>query len=353
MTTYADQTVMVDRPRYEKLQQDLHPRLVSLEERERIADLSRAGCSIRQIAQDLGRAPSTVSRELRRNRSQHGPYHPYAAHRKAAKRRPRPKSRKLVACGPLRAYVQEKLSEFWSPEQISRTLRVDYPTDLGMRVATETIYQTLYVQGRGQLRREIAAALRNGKARRTPRRQTQKRQQRFTDPMVMISERPPEVADRAVPGHWEGDLIIGREGGSQIGTLVERSTRYVMLVHLPGSRDAATTREALTKTMSHLPAHLRRSLTWDQGGEMAEHKRFSIATDIPVFSCDPASPWQRGSNENTNRLLRQYFPKGTDLSRHSPEELARVAQQLNTRPRKTLGWDTPAQRLNKLLQSTL
>lgn len=351
MTTYSDQTVLVDRPRFEKLQQNLHPRLISLEEREKIRDLTRDGHSLRNVARILGRAPSTISREIRRNLSREGTYHPYAAHRKAADRRPRPKLRKLVASAPLRAYVQEKLSEFWSPEQISRTLRMDYPSDPGMRVATETIYQTLYLQGRGQLRREVAAALRNGKARRISRRQAQKRQPRFTDPMVMISDRPPEVADRAVPGHWEGDLIIGKEGASQIGTLVERTTRFVMLVHLPLTRDATTVRNALVQTMSQLPAHLRRSLTWDQGVEMAEHKKFAIAADMPVFFCDPASPWQRGSNENTNRLLRQYFPKGTDLSVHAPVELARVAGQLNTRPRKTLGWETPAQRLAALLAS--
>lgn len=331
------------------LDRPIHPKFLSLEEREQIRDFSRAGSSIRDIARSLGRPPSTISGEIRRNLSTPGIYHPYAAHRKAVNRRPRPKPRKLATSGPLRTYVQGKLSAFWSPEQISRSLKVDHPNAPEMRVATETIYQTLYLQGRGQLRREIAAVLRNGKVRRTPRRQAQKRQPRFTDPIVMISDRPAEAADRSVPGHWEGDLIIGKDSASQIGTLVERSTRYVMLVHLPGTRDATTVREALLSTMSQLPSHLRRSLTWDQGAEMAEHKKFSAAASMPVYFCDPASPWQRGSNENTNRLLRQYFPKGSDLSAHGCEELERVARQLNTRPRKTLGWKTPAAQLAALL----
>ncbi|MBR7673541.1 IS30 family transposase, partial [Streptomyces daliensis] len=228
-------------------------------------------------------------------------------------------------------------------------LRRHFPHRPEMHVVHETVYQTLYVQGRGQLRRELAGALRSGRARRRPHRQANCRQPRFTDPMVMISERPAEAAERAVPGHWEGDLIIGKDSGSAIGTLVERSTRYVMLLHLPTDHTAASVRDALTQTAQKLPQHLKRSLTWDQGAEMAAHRSFTLATDIPVYFCDPASPWQRGSNENTNGLLRQYFPKGTDLSVHTREHLDAVATQLNRRPRKTLGWETPAERLHKLL----
>jgi transposase, IS30 family len=219
-----------------------------------------------------------------------------------------------------------------------------------MRVCPETIYQALYLQARGGLRREIAAALRTGRTRRKPHRDPAARTPRFVDPMIMISDRPAEVEDRAVPGHWEGDRIIGADGASAIGTLVERATRYVLLVHLPDGRTAEAVRDQLVATMTTLPDHLRGSLTWDQGAEMASHRSFSVATDIPVYFCDPASPWQRGSNENTNGLLRQYFPKGTDLSVHKPADLEHVAQQLNGRPRKTLGWETPAQRLRALLQ---
>ncbi len=213
----------------------------------------------------------------------------------------------------------------------------------------ETVYQALYVQGRGELRRELAKALRTGRARRRPRRQSNKRQPRAVRDMVMISDRPAEAADRAVPGHWEGDLITGKDNRSAIGTLVERSTRYVMLVHLPVDHTAPSTRDALAETVKTLPAHLRRSLTWDQGSEMAAHRAFTMATEVPVYFCEPASPWQRGSNENTNGLLRQYFPKGTDLSIHTREHLDVVAAQLNGRPRKMLDWETPAERLHKLL----
>jgi transposase, IS30 family len=218
-----------------------------------------------------------------------------------------------------------------------------------MHVVHETVYQALYVQGRGELRRELATALRTGRVRRKPRRLAQQRQPRFRDPMMMISERPAEVEDRAIPGHWEGDLIIGKDGASAIGTLVERSTRHVLLVHLPNGRGTELVRDALIETVQTLPAHLKRSQTWDQGSEMGRHRDFTIATDIPVYFCDPASPWQRGSNENTNGLLRQYFPKDTDLTVHTHEHLAAVAAELNGRPRKTLGWETPAERLHKLL----
>ena len=216
----------------------------------------------------------------------------------------------------------------------------------------ETIYQALYVQGRGELRREIAAALRSGRARRRPRRQPGQRRPRFAAPMPMISDRPAEAADRAVPGHWEGDLIIGKDSASQIGTLVERASRYVLLVHLPASRDAETVRDALAATMAGLPAQLKRSLTWDQGREMARHLDFTVTTGVGVYFCDPHSPWQRGSNENTNGLLRQYFPKGTDLAIYDQAALDRVAAELNGRPRKTLGWMTPTEKMTELLAST-
>ena len=325
-------------------------RFLTEDERIHIADRLRENAGIRQIAAELGRAPSTVSREVRRNaHPQSGDYRPHAAQRRADARRPRPKLSKIGSCPRLRDYIQARLGRKWSPEQICHALRKDFPGRPEMHVTHETIYQALYVQGRGELRRELARALRTGRARRLPRRQAGARQPRFATPMVMISDRPAEAADRAVPGHWEGDLIIGKDGASAIGTLVERSTRYAMLVHLPGDHTAETVRDALVTTVSTLPSHLARSLTWDQGCEMAAHGSFSVATGIPVYFCDPASPWQRGSNENTNGLLRQYFPKGTDLAVHSPAHLAAVAAELNGRPRKTLGWETPAERLAKLL----
>jgi transposase, IS30 family len=332
-----------------RLEKVLDPRFLSLQDREKIQDMRAAGSSVRAIAAALGRAPSTISRELRRNSDGSGVYRPYAAHRAAAGRRPRPKDRKILTSPRLLTYVQDKLALRWSPEQICHALIEEFPDDAEMRVCTETVYQTLYLQARGGLRREIAAALRTGRARRKPHTTGQTRTQRFVDEMVMISERPPEVEDRAVPGHWEGDLIIGANSQSAIATLVERTTRYVMLVHLPGDHTAETVREGLVATMATLPEHLRGSLTWDQGAEMASHRSFTIATNMPVYFCDPASPWQRGSNENTNGLLRQYFPKGTDLSAYGPEDLEHVAQQLNGRPRKTLGWKTPAERLRDLL----
>lgn len=334
-----------------------HPsRYLTSHERIQIADLNREGQSVRTIAAELGRDPSTISREIRRNATvdprgkQH--YRPHAAQARAEARRPRPKPSKIALNPDLRIRVQELLKAKWSPEQISRRLKRDFPDQPELHVCHETIYQALYVQGRGQLRRELAGALRSGRARRKPHRQAEQRRPRFATPMVMISERPPEVADRAVPGHWEGDLIIGAGGTSAIGTLVERSTRYTMLLHLPDGRGAEQVRDALATTVQSLPRHLTRSITWDQGSEMAAHQAFTTATDIPVYFCDPASPWQRGSNENTNGLLRQYFPKSTDLSVHTSEHLEAVAVQLNGRPRKTLGWDTPAERLAKLLSTS-
>lgn len=332
-------------------------RYLSQDERLHIADLHREGKTVRAIAAELGRSPSTISREIRRNRSYYAAsrvhaYRPYAAQARTESRRPRPKPSKFALNPELRALVQDMLNARWSPEQVSRRLKRDFPDRLELHVCHETIYRALYVQGRGQLRRDLAGALRTGRAVRKPRRRTQQRQPRFSAPMVMISERPPEAADRAVPGHWEGDLIIGADGASAIGTLVERSTRYTLLVHLAQGRRSDYVRDALAATMATLPVHLRRSLTWDQGTEMGRHHEFTLATDIPVYFCDPAGPWQRGSNENTNGLLRQYFPKSTDLSKHSREHLEAVAVELNGRPRKTLGWDTPAERLAKLLAVT-
>jgi len=269
----------------------------------------------------------------------------------ASAARRRPKQSKLVTNDQLRQVVEDGLSKRWSPEEISYRLVKDYPQDTSMRVSHETIYQALYFQARGGLKREVAQALRTGRTRRKPHRAPDQRRQRFVDPMLMISDRPATIADRAVPGHWEGDLIMGEANKTAIATLVERATRYTMLVHLPGGHTAEAVRDGLITTISTLPAHLRGSLTWDQGSEMAGHKQFSMATDMAVYFCDPASPWQRGTNENTNGLLRQYFPKGTDLSVYGVEDLERVAQQLNGRPRKTLGWDTPAERLRDLLQA--
>ncbi|MFH9477179.1 IS30 family transposase [Streptomyces anulatus] len=319
-------------------------------DRIHIADRLREKATVRAIAAELGRSPSTVSREIRRNRHpENGQYRPHAAQARADARRPRAKRGKIGQNPELRAAIQAGLDELWSPEQICHALRGQFPDRPEMHVVHETVYQALYLQGRGDLRRELAGALRSGRARRKPQRQANCRLPRFTEPMVMISDRPAEAEDRAVPGHWEGDLIIGKDNGSAIGTLVERATRYVMLLHLPDGRGAEAVRDALQETVQRLPAHLKRSLTWDQGSEMAAHRSFTIATDVPVYFCDPASPWQRGSNENTNGLLRQYFPKGTDLSVHTREHLDAAAAQLNGRPRKTLGWETPAERLHKLL----
>ncbi|WP_435191377.1 IS30 family transposase [Streptomyces sp. bgisy126] len=318
-------------------------------DRIHIADRLREKASMRQIAEELGRSPSTISREVRRNRRAmpNGGwyYRPHTAQAQADARRPRPKTGKIGLNPELRDFVQDHLAMRWSPEQICQALRARFPDRPEMHVTHETVYQALYVQGRGELRRELTRALRTGRARRRPHRHACKRVSRPVKDMIMISERPAEADDRAIPGHWEGDLIIGKDGRSAIATLVERATRYVMLVHLPAGHSASATRNALVTTVQTLPPHLWRSLTWDQGSEMAAHRDFTVATDIPVYFCDPASPWQRGSNENTNGLLRQYFPKRTDLSGHTPERLQAVATELNSRPRKTLGWETPAERL--------
>lgn len=322
-------------------------RYLTEDERVQIADLVREETSIRGIARLLGRAPSTISREIRRNRHPgYGGYRPHAAHVRALARRPRPKPSKIGQRRPLRDFIQDLLKLKWSPEQICRALRKRFPEQPDLHLVHETIYQALY-RGHGALTR----VLRSGRARRRPRRHAYKRLPRVIKNMTMISDRPAEAEDRTVAGHWEGDLIIGKSHKSAIGTLVERTTRYVLLVHLPAGHSAGTTRNALIQTVQDLPQHMRKSLTWDQGSEMASHKAFTHATGMPVYFCNPGSPWQRGSNENTNGLLRQYFPKGTDLSIHNRQHLDAVATELNHRPRKTLGWENPAERFAKLLAS--
>jgi IS30 family transposase len=383
-------------------QAPLSGRYLSFGEREEIAIVRARGCGVREIARELGRSPSTISRELRRNaatRSGSLEYRASTAQWHADRRAERPKPAKLVVNPELRRYVQDRLSgaverpdgaavagpevgwvgrrhgrrkdrrwaKSWSPEQISHRLRLDFPDDESMRVSHEAIYQSLYVQGRGALRRELTACLRTGRALRVPRARVRGRGKSFVSDEILISERPAEAEDRAVPGHWEGDLIIGLES-SAIGTLVERSSRFTMLLHLPrmdghdgprakngpalAGHGALAVRDAIAAAITTLPEQLRRSLTWDQGTEMAAHAQLRIDTGLPVYFCDPHSPWQRGTNENTNGLLRQYFPKGTDLSRHGGEDLAAVAATLNSRPRKTLDWRTPAEVLNEYLSTT-
>ena len=328
-------------------------RYLGAAEREEIALGLAAGRSLRAIARDLGRPASTICREVARNRTSRGQYRALSAQAAAEYRARRPKCAKLAADWVLRVQVEHWLGKRWSPRQISARLVIEYPALARMRVSHETIYQSLYVQGRGALRRELVTDLRTGRAARRPRRPAGQRSGagRIKN-MVNISERPPEAADRAVPGHWEGDLILGQDGASAIGTLVERTTRFCLLLHLPnGRRDAATVEAAMTRAILTLPAHLRKSLTWDQGKEMARHAQITLATGLEIYFCDPHSPWQRGSNENTNGLLRQYFPKSTSLSRHSQNHLDAVAAELNGRPRQTLGWRTPAEALNDLLSN--
>jgi transposase, IS30 family len=318
---------------------------ISLEERIEIQLGVAAGKSFRAIAAELGRAPSTISREV----AHHGGrarYKAVVAHRAAERAARRPKCTKF-AVPALRVEVEARLLQLWSPQEIAAKLRADYRDRPEMWVSHETIYKSLYVQGRGELRRELHRCLRTGRAQRRHQGRTETRGR--IPNMVMISERPPEVEDRAVPGHWEGDLIIGKDGKSQIGTLVERSTRFVMLLHLPHDRSAEAVRDAIAAKILALPAALRRSITWDQGKEMSQHAQFTIETGIPIYFCDPHSPWQRGSNENTNGLLRQYFPKGVSLRRFTAEDLDNAADSLNNRPRQTLGWQTPRERLNDLL----
>jgi IS30 family transposase len=379
----------------------LSGRFLSFVEREEIAVLHARGCGVREIARRLGRSPSTISRELRRNAATRGgglEYRATTAQWHADRRARRPKVAKLATNNALRQYVQDRLSgtimapdgaavpgpavrwigrrhgrrqdrrwaTSWSPEQIANRLRVDFPDDGSMRISHEAIYQALFVQGRGALRRDLVACLRTGRALRVPRARTRGRGKQFISPEIMISERPAQVEDRAVPGHWEGDLILGL-GSSAIGTLVERTTRFTMLLHLPrmtghgqprikngpalAGHGAEAVRDAIAASITTLPDQLRQSLTWDQGAEMAQHAQLRIDVGLAIYFCDPHSPWQRGTNENTNGLLRQYFPKGTDLSKHSADDLAAVAAALNCRPRKTLGWQTPAEALDQLLST--
>ena len=382
-------------------QAPLSGRYLSFVEREEIALWRARGYGVRAIARRLHRSPSTISRELRRNAATRGgslDYRALTAQWHADRRARRPKVAKLAVNAALRQYVQDRLAgavtkldgtslagpdvrwigrrhgrrqdrrwaASWSPEQIAHRLQLDFPDDPSMRISHEAIYQALFVQGRGALRRELTACLRTGRALRVPRARTRGRGKHFVSDAVMIRERPAEADDRAVPGHWEGDLIIGLDS-SAIGTLVERTTRFTMLLHLPRMEDhgaarakngpplaghgAEAVRDAIASTITTLPEQLRRSLTWDQGAELAQHVQLRIDTGLRIYFCDPHSPWQRGTNENTNGLLRQYFPKGTDLRRHSADDLSAVAATLNSRPRKTLGWRTPAEALDDFLRS--
>lgn len=325
-------------------------RTLSLDEREEISRGIVAGISLRSIAAQLHRAPSTISRELRRNGGRRR-YRAAAADKSAWRRALRPKPCKLASLEPLRLLVAERLEQNWSPEQIAGWLKRTYPDDEAYRVSHETIYRSLFVQARGVLKKELQAHLRSGRAIRRSRHATGKGDGRgqLID-AISIRERPASVEDRAVPGHWEGDLLCG-SGNSYIVTLVERHSRYVMLAKV-ANRDSRSVVTALIEQAKRLPDELLQSLTWDRGSEMAEHKRFTLATDVAVYFCDPQSPWQRGSNENTNRLLRQYFPKGTNLSVHSQERLDEIARQLNQRPRKTLDFQTPAERFEACVAST-
>ena len=327
------------------------PLRLSLAEREELSRGLVAGDSFRSIARRLKRAPSTVSREVAWSGRPDG-YRAWRGDRDAIERGRRPKPAKLALDARLCREVERGLRAEWSPQQIAARLIRDYPDDLAMRVSHETIYKTLFIQARGALRKELTACLRTGRAQRRPHMRTeQSGAGRIRNP-ILISERPPEVEDRAVPGHWEGDLIIGKGGRSAIGVLVERASRYVVLLHLPHGRTAEDVRAALTRQVSKMPAELRRTLTWDQGKEMAEHVRFSTDTKMVVYFCDPHSPWQRGTGENTNGLLRQYFPRTSDLSVHGAAHLNAVARRLNGRPRQTLNWMKPSEVFSRTVAST-
>jgi IS30 family transposase len=331
------------------VKREISDRYLSEEERVRIADLRRAGAGVRAIAERLGRSPSTISRELRRNRDPaSGQYRPFTAHKLAAQRRARPRAGKIARDGVLRQFVAERLEKRWSPEQICNALRREFPGKAARHVVHETIYQAVYRPELGGLSRGLPAqVLRTRRRRRRPHRRPGERRPNGITAMTMVGQRPAEAAARTQPGHWEGDLITGASNRSAIGTLVDRASRFTILLHLPGRHTAEAVRDALIAAMSSLPPQLRRSLTWDQGKEMALHQQVTAALSMPVYFCDKASPWQRPSNENTNGLLRQYFPKGSDLRAHSPDDLAAVAAELNARPRKTLGWDAPAARLGQ------
>jgi IS30 family transposase len=315
-------------------------RSLSIHEREEISRGIAAGRSYRAIATVLGRAPSSVSREVARNGGP-GRYRAQVADAAAYRRARRPKPSKFVMVPRLRAVVEERLAHRWSPEQIAAWLPRTYPDDLEMRVSHETIYLSLFVQSRNALRRELTRYLRSGRAMRFPRAKRLPQGRGQIKDMVPIAERPAEVADRAVPGHWEGDLLLGKHP-TAVGTLVERSSRYVLLFNLPMGYGAEEVRRALGETIITLPEQLRRTLTWDQGPEMAEHVRFTVDTGVAVYFCDPRSPWQRGTNENTNRLLRQYLPKGSDFRVLRQDQLDGIARELNGRPRQTLAWSTPS-----------
>jgi IS30 family transposase len=330
---------------------EISPRYLSEDERVRIADLHRAGHTVRSIAAELDRSPSTVSRELRRNRDPcSGRYRPFTAHRLAADRRARPGRGKMIHDPVLRQFVADRLSNRWSPEQISQALRAAFPDEPERHLVRETIYQAVYRPELGGLHREIPKALRTGRRRRKPHRRADARRPGTLVGMTMLDQRPAEATDRSAPGHWEGDLIIGTENRSAIGTLVDRCSRFAILLHLPGRHTAEAVRDAIIAAFWQLPESLRRSLTWDQGSELALHAEITDALGMPVFFCDKASPWQRPSNENTNGLLRQYFPKGSDLRVHDAGRLAAVAAELNDRPRKTLNWQSPAELLPLLLE---
>ncbi len=324
------------------------PSRLQLAEREEISLGIRSGQSLTAIARSIGRSPSTVCREVAANGGS-SDYRAWRAHRRAYEAARRPKAPKL-APGALCDQVSAWLSTFWSPDQIAKRLRLEFPDDPMMRVSHETIYKSLFVQGKGELKRELTRCLRSGQAHRRP--QGRKDGRGVISNMVTISERPAEVEDRAVPGHWEGDLLCGSTGRSAVGTLVERQTRYVMLLHLPINHTAIEVQRAMEKAIASMPAELFKTLTWDQGKEMARHNEIKVATGVQVYFCDPHSPWQRGSNENTNGLLRQFLPKGADLSTHSAEDLARIAALLNNRPRKTLGYMKPSEKLAELVALT-
>lgn len=324
------------------------PGCLSIADREEILVGIRAGESLSSIARRLGRVPSTVTREVAANGGRDN-YSAWAAHQRAQDAARRPKPCKLRA-GRLLDEVSKRLEQMWSPDEIARRLPLDFPDDPEMRVSHETIYQSLFVQGRGELRRELARCLRSGRTCRKSRGTVDGRGR--IPGMVNLSERPAEADDRAVPGHWEGDLILGEGGRSAVGTLVERTTRLVLLLHLEDGRSAASVDTAMRKAIATLPAELRRSITWDQGAEMSSHTSFTTATGIPIYFCDPHAPWQRGSNENTNGLLRQYLPKGTDLSKHSAAELEEIQRSLNGRPRKTLRYLTPSEAYAQVVAAT-